>query len=65
MSRGMILIDGSYLFGSITRLKDKNTISKNSLLNIAKFSNCLVNKWHDYISELVRVTYYFKKTIKE
>ncbi|MHC4182746.1 MAG: NYN domain-containing protein [Planctomycetota bacterium] len=59
--KGLILIDGSYLFCSITRLRTKGIIADNMLLNISTFSGMLLGKWLTYINEAVRVTYYFRK----
>ncbi len=61
MARGMILIDGSYLFGSIQRLKSKKTISKEAVVDIPKLSNELMRSWAPYMDNLVRVSYFFKK----
>ncbi len=61
MARGMILIDGSYLFGSIQRLKREETISNEAAVDIPKLSDELIRSWARFIDNLVRVTYFFKK----
>lgn len=64
MARAMILIDGSYLFGSIQRLKRKETISKEAVVDIHKLSLQLMTLWSPYASTMVRVTYFFKRNDK-
>lgn len=64
MPRGMISVDGSYLFGSIGRLQKDAIISEKALVDIHKLSLHLINSWSQYIDEVVRVSYYFKKNDK-
>ncbi len=64
MSRGIILVDGSYLFASIGRLKKQAIISERARVDIHKLSSHLIDSWGPYINEVVRVSYYFKKNDK-
>ena len=63
-SRGLVLIDGSFLFASIGRIKKGQKEFENRLLDISKLSDVLMRQWGPYIRETVRVSYYFKKKDK-
>jgi len=55
------MVDGSFPFASINRIRRANEDLEKSRLNIGSLSSLLRNYWHMFLGEIVRTSYYFKK----
>jgi uncharacterized LabA/DUF88 family protein len=64
MGRGMIMVDGSFLFASINRIRRADKDLEKLKLNIGSLSYLLRSNWGLLLGEIVRTSYYFKKNDK-